>query len=620
MTYTTVAPYNTDPNFIVNGSRTYSRLFRIDDNAVVADGANISAYDDEGQVFTARKYADDSGLGLGELITYHVYDNGDGTMNVYYQVGDADPLPKVYTNWVVKLDIETGAEVAAPVQITSGAFSRTDQSMLDFSYNLPDGRIALIKTTSSMAAAEFSIVNAEGEVLASNPGSLNGLGQLPGISLHQGYDITVVGDKIAVAFTTTNGGAPRQTYMQFFDGTTAEKVGNRISVSHGESSKFGVALGVEVETLSNGNVVIAWADAGSQSTDTDGGSVWFKIYDASGNIVVDSTIVNENTAGTQDKPRLVATESGFIVGFHAFEFSPAFKNEGRFQEFDNDGARLGTVEAGLSTNGQFLRTDNNTALLIDFQVREFELEGADTTLDVARPVTPVNKTGTDAAEELVGTSASDTLNGAGGNDTLRGLDGADTLIGGAGDDFIFGGSTADDIRDVIYGGDGNDSIDGGYGNDELRGDAGDDSIEGGYGVDTVIGGDGNDVLTGSAWSDQIFGGNGNDFINGGFGFDRVNGGLGADKFYHTNAAGHGSDWIQDYNAAEGDVLFFGGGAATKADFLVQRATTANAGDAGVQEVFITHLPSGNLLWALVDGDGQSSLNVLAAGQTFDLLA
>ncbi|SPF80633.1 beta strand repeat-containing protein [Pseudoprimorskyibacter insulae] len=238
---------------------------------------------------------------------------------------------------------------------------------------------------------------------------------------------------------------------------------------------------------------------------------------------------------------------------------------------------------------------------------------------------------------LVGTEGNDTLTGGGGNDTISGLggndrlsgedgndsilggDGLDLLIGGAGNDTLLGGATSDDLRDVVYGGDGNDSIDGGYGNDELRGDAGDDSIEGGFGVDLVIGGDGNDVLTGSAWSDQIFGGNGNDFINGGFGFDRVNGGTGADKFYHTNAAGHGSDWIQDYNAAEGDVLFFGGGVAVKSDFLVQRASTPNAGDAAVQEVFVTHLPSGNLLWALVDGDAQTSLNVLAAGQTFDLL-
>ncbi|SPF78200.1 calcium-binding protein [Pseudoprimorskyibacter insulae] len=220
---------------------------------------------------------------------------------------------------------------------------------------------------------------------------------------------------------------------------------------------------------------------------------------------------------------------------------------------------------------------------------------------------------------IYGTDGADRLEGTNQSDTIYAQDGADTVIGLDGDDFIYGGRTTEDLRDVIYGGAGNDSIDGGYGNDELRGDAGDDSIEGGYGVDLVIGGDGNDVLTGSAWSDQIFGGNGNDFINGGFGFDRVNGGLGADKFYHTGNVGHGSDWIQDYDAAQGDVLFYGA-AATKGDFLVQRATTASAGAADVQEVFITHKASGVLLWALIDGDAQASLNVMSNGLTFDLLA
>ena len=70
---------------------------------------------------------------------------------------------------------------------------------------------------------------------------------------------------------------------------------------------------------------------------------------------------------------------------------------------------------------------------------------------------------------------------------------------------------------------------------------------------TVIGGVGDDVLTGSALSDEIFGGDGNDFVNGGFGHDRVNGGDDGDRFFHIGVADHGSDWIQDYDAAEGDV-------------------------------------------------------------------
>jgi Ca2+-binding RTX toxin-like protein len=223
-------------------------------------------------------------------------------------------------------------------------------------------------------------------------------------------------------------------------------------------------------------------------------------------------------------------------------------------------------------------------------------------------------------ETLTGDSRNNTLTGYEGNDTLYGMNGSDTLIGGAGDDLIFGGETSADLRDVIYGGAGNDSIHGGYGNDELRGDAGNDSIEGGFGVDTVIGGSGDDTLTGSAYGDEIFGGDGLDFINGGFGHDRLNGGADGDRFYHIGVFDHGSDWIQDYNAAQGDVLMWGGAAATADDFQVNTADTPDAGVAGVSESFIIYRPTSQIMWALVDGDAQSSINIQIGGQTFDLLA
>lgn len=218
-----------------------------------------------------------------------------------------------------------------------------------------------------------------------------------------------------------------------------------------------------------------------------------------------------------------------------------------------------------------------------------------------------------------GGMGNDTLVGGTGSDTLSGGDGSDVLNGGDSDDFIFGGETDRDLRDVVYAGAGNDSVDGGAGNDEIRGDAGNDTLEGGVGADTVIGGDGNDVVSGGAWGDALFGGTGSDFLNGGFGFDQLNGGAGGDRFFHAGAAGHGSDWIQDYRAGEGDLLVYGGGAAARADFLVQRAATPGAGAGGVAEVFITHRPSGQILWALVDGDAQDTLNVSAGGTTFDLL-
>ncbi|WP_315900559.1 calcium-binding protein [Maritimibacter alkaliphilus] len=223
------------------------------------------------------------------------------------------------------------------------------------------------------------------------------------------------------------------------------------------------------------------------------------------------------------------------------------------------------------------------------------------------------------ADSLSGLGGNDTLIGAGASDTLRGGDGSDVLNGGDGDDILIGGETVADLRDVIYGGTGNDSVDGGYGNDELRGDAGNDTLEGNYGADTVIGGDGDDLLTGGTWGDALFGGDGADFLNGGFGHDQVNGGAGADRFYHLGVEGHGSDWIQDYDAAEGDVLQFGG-TASAADFQVNFTETANAGTAGVEEAFVIYRPTGQILWALVDGGAQDSINLVLNGTTHDLLS
>ncbi len=227
-------------------------------------------------------------------------------------------------------------------------------------------------------------------------------------------------------------------------------------------------------------------------------------------------------------------------------------------------------------------------------------------------------TGTTGNDTLEVHSGNNRLEGGSGRDTLLGGDGVDTLIGGEGNDSIIGGTSVNDLRDVVFGGDGNDTIDGGYGNDELRGDAGNDDIAGGFGADTVIGGTGDDVMTGSAFGDLIFGGDGFDFVNGGFGSDRVNGGADGDRFFHLGIADHGSDWIQDYNAAEGDVLVYGG-AATRDQFQVNVTNTASAGADGVNEAFVIYRPTGQILWALVDGDGQSEINIRIGGQEFDLL-
>jgi Ca2+-binding RTX toxin-like protein len=228
-------------------------------------------------------------------------------------------------------------------------------------------------------------------------------------------------------------------------------------------------------------------------------------------------------------------------------------------------------------------------------------------------------------DTVSGNAGNDRLLGEAGNDTLFGGDGADTLNGGDGDDFIFGGETSADLRDLVFAGAGNDSVDGGYGNDEISGQDGNDTIAGGFGADTLNGQNGNDVLTGSALSDLVSGNAGDDFVNGGFGHDRINGGSGADRFFHLGILDHGSDFIQDYNAAEGDLLLSGIAGATRSQFQINindavAADGEKAGDDAVQEAFVIYRPTGQILWALIDGAGQSSINIRIGGTEFDLLA
>ncbi|MEY8838947.1 calcium-binding protein, partial [Cribrihabitans sp. XS_ASV171] len=236
----------------------------------------------------------------------------------------------------------------------------------------------------------------------------------------------------------------------------------------------------------------------------------------------------------------------------------------------------------------------------------------------------MDETGGDTDDLLQGGPGNDRLDGAGGNDTVHGAEGTDTLLGGNGDDIIVGGETPDDIRDIVFAGAGNDSVEAGYGNDQVFGQEGNDTISGGFGADEIQGQEGDDFLSGGALSDLIYGGAGRDFINGGYGYDRINGGDGGDRFFHLGVFGHGSDWLQDYDAAEGDLLVFGG-TATADQFQVNLAHTARpdgerSGDDELQEAFVIYRPTGQILWALVDGEAQAEINLRIGEDIFDLLA
>ncbi|APZ53356.1 calcium-binding protein [Salipiger abyssi] len=224
-------------------------------------------------------------------------------------------------------------------------------------------------------------------------------------------------------------------------------------------------------------------------------------------------------------------------------------------------------------------------------------------------------------DRVLGTPFDDRLYMGEGDDQALGGTGADELHGAAGNDWLHGSDGNDptnDRSDTIFGGEGNDTLLGGYGNDSLYGMEDADLIQGGYGADTLAGQTGNDSLSGGAWGDALFGNAGDDFLNGGYGFDRLSGGAGADRFFHIGLYGHGTDWIQDYAAEDGDVLILGR-AAVRSNLQINFAETAGAGTDGVAEAFVIYRPTGQILWALVDGAAQDEINVMLGGTEYDLL-
>lgn len=277
------------------------------------------------------------------------------------------------------------------------------------------------------------------------------------------------------------------------------------------------------------------------------------------------------------------------------------------------------------------------------------------------------------ADDLRGDGLGNLLEGNAGNDLLSGRGGTDTLLGGAGDDTLDGGYGADrldggagydwvsyasavagqlldlttptlnsysakgdsfaaveaflgsKLRDTMAGdatanhfdgNAGNDTLSGRGGDDSLLGGLGDDRIYGGEGADALLGGAGRDLLAGDAGNDRLDGGDGNDTMSGGLGEDWLTGGLGADRFEQTSTAA-GQDWITDYVARQGDQLSYTA-SATKSQFRVTFSAVDGAGNA-TAEAFVTHTPSGQVLWVITDGAAMTDINLRLGSVIYDLI-
>jgi serralysin len=143
----------------------------------------------------------------------------------------------------------------------------------------------------------------------------------------------------------------------------------------------------------------------------------------------------------------------------------------------------------------------------------------------------------------------------------------------------------------------------------------------GYGGrDSLSGGDQSDQLFGGTGADVLAGGLGSDVLAGGAGSDNLTGGAGADVFVFAGTGSRGCDRVMDYDAAAGDVLDFGPAGAVRADFAVTFVTDPGAGLAGVKEAHIVYVPTGSLIWVLVDGAADTAILVQSSSiNSFDLL-
>jgi Ca2+-binding RTX toxin-like protein len=165
-------------------------------------------------------------------------------------------------------------------------------------------------------------------------------------------------------------------------------------------------------------------------------------------------------------------------------------------------------------------------------------------------------TGNDVANFLHGAGGSDILKGAGGDDILYGAGDNDTLKGGGGADVLEGGTGIDT---AAY----NESPAGVFVslNDHVAayGDAEDDVL---VNIENLTGSLQADNLWGDGNANVLNGIAGNDVLKGYGGADRLLGGEGADRFVFTSVGdalplGAGSEYIPDFNEAQGDKIDLG---------------------------------------------------------------
>lgn len=391
----------------------------------------------------------------------------------------------------------------------------------------------------------------------------------PGIAVESSIAVLESGG-FAIAWQHYNTATQdRSISLQRF-GDDGQPAGNIVTVNNLNSSS---QMKPSITAIGNERFAVVWEDFSQSADDLSQGAIRMKIFADNGALVLDETLVNTTTAGSQTVPSIAALDSGrFVVSWtdtsQTFAAGPTIVG----QIFNNDGGKVGNefrvvgvgtpVDAlhgsklvglpdgsffavyvkentggdadegvfgqlrdknGVAIGGEFrlnttvsgYQVDPNVGLLADGRIVVTWTDDSKTAPDtdgVAARMQILDPRG----GQIFGTANSETLAGSNspfsnGNDTFHGGGGNDTYLGLNGSDTVsYKFATAAVTVDLTK-------------PSKNKGDALGDVFNS---IENVAGSSFNDTLTGDA---------GDNILEGGLGADKLTGGAGIDTASYENA-------------------------------------------------------------------------------------
>lgn len=546
--------------------------------------AYFSVFDAEGSEVIAPQRASSDALvangvpaGYQETVYGAAVDEASGNITLYsYIFYPGDPfagVPPVFSHYTRAFSNDGTAldADAVPNDIPGSPFLGGAVG----SVQLSDGSVAF-------ADSRGLVIADGGTVVAQNVSA-------PGIETPRAQAVTETADGILVLSGIGNTLNPASSPLtaQLYDPANGDTIGDAITISSGSGDTFVAGSGLDIATLSSGQVIATWNEARDDDlADASGTGIYFRMLGPDGTPTGPVTLVNTSFgSGDQYGPRVFSlANGGFAIVYNTINsdapLDDTTHNTGVIQTYDETGAPQGDpyfVEPFSPASLSEIFPDG-TGLIIGFggTGRPITIEGS------AEPEPPIF--GTPQPDDLQGTPGADRISARESDDTVTALAGDDTVLGGAGNDQIFAGPGADSLLggddddsifgagddDIIFGGAGNDLVGGGTGDDSIDGGIGNDSLFGAAGNDTLIGGAGDDLLGGSVGNDSFEGGSGSDTIWTADGDDVAHGGTGADTLggslgHDTLTGGDGADEM--WGAIGDDSLSGGAGNDTLGGFL-----------------------------------------------------